>query len=93
MSDIAFGPSRAVNDIRRRAQQLIIYGRRRCENVARWMTTLSPEAFLPNSRRRMQDYEIARRNIAPEERATEALRRSQGRYRRRRNQILQEIYL
>ena len=86
MSDITCGPSRAASDSRRITQQLIRYGRRGCENVCRWTTTLPLAACLPNSRGREADYASVRLKVVPSL-GTEALRRRHGGCRRQRNQV------
>ena len=78
------------NDSHRKPKRLIIYGRLGRGAAFRWMTTISPDALILNSRDTEDDYSITRLKVAPE-RETDALKRHQGRYRRQRAQARQEI--
>ena len=91
ISDITYGPARAVSESRRIAQQLVIYGRKGCENIFGRTTTLSLTAFLHNARAPTGEYAIARLIVVPAKRETKTLRRLQGRYRKKRNNALGEI--
>ena len=98
IADITYGPTRAVNDSRRRAKQLVIYDRRGCGNIFRWATTRSLTARLHNASEPTEKYAIARLRAVPAARGkrafspkiaarneNETLRRRQGRYREIRN--------
>ena len=88
VSDITYGPARAVNEGRRATQQLAIYDRRGCGNIFRRMAALSMAAFLHSTRAQAEEYSIAGPKVAPGARETEAIRRLQGRCRKQRSNAM-----